>query len=255
MRTVKRTFSVLEAFTGDRRTLALHEIAQIVNLTSPTTLRIIKALVNLGYLVRLSKNEYCLSPKVLRFASAVKITLGIRDISYDVNHDLAERTEESVALYMIDGLERVCIYAIDSELRLQTIIREGDRALLGQGASGKAILAYQDPKTITKVLGDLHRKLGTDKEKLAAELEQIRQQGYAQSRFEVTAGNAAVAAPIFEMDGSVKFALSLACPESRFVGNSEVFTQEVVNSARLISLRAGAPTELTKSDDEGDSDE
>ncbi|WP_319824021.1 IclR family transcriptional regulator [Thalassovita sp.] len=249
MRTVKRAFSVLEAFNEDRRTLALHEIAQIVNLTSPTTLRIIKALVNLGYLVRLNRNEYCLSPKVLRFASAVKSTLGIREISYDVNHDLAERTKESVALYMIDGAERVCIYAIDSELRLQTVIREGDRAALGQGASGKVILAYQDPKTIQATLADLHAKLGTDPDKLVKELEQIREHGYAESRYEVTAGNAAVAAPIFEMDGSVKFALSLACPESRYTDNRNFFVTEVVDSARLISLRIGATDEASQAED------
>jgi DNA-binding IclR family transcriptional regulator len=254
MRTVKRAFSVIEAFNEDRRTLALHEIAQIVNLTSPTTLRIIKALVNLGYLVRLNRNEYCLSPKVLRFASAVKSTLGIREISYDVNHDLAERTRESVALYMIDGTERVCIYAIDSELRLQTVIREGDRAALGQGASGKAILAHQDPETIKSMLAELHVKLGTDVEKLAEELELIRERGYAASHHEVTAGNAAVAAPIFEMDGSVKFALSLACPESRFVDNRNFFTKEVVDSARLISLRIGATYETTEAEDASDVD-
>ncbi len=240
MRTVTRTFSILEAFTEERRSLPLHEIAQAANLTSPTTLRIIKALVDLGYILRLNKNEYCLSPKVLRFSSAVKSTLGIREISYDVNHDLAEKTKESVALYMRDDFERVCIYSIDSELRLQTVVREGDRAALGQGASGKAILAFQSDDIISLALTKLPDTMNVETTTFLEELETIRQNGYAETHFEVNPGNAAVAAPIMEMDGSVKFALSLACPESRYQENRELFIEEVVKSAKLISLRNGA---------------
>ncbi|WP_088624386.1 IclR family transcriptional regulator [Oceanicola sp. 22II-s10i] len=240
MRTVNRTFSILEAFTADRRSLALHEIAKIVGLTSPTTLRIVKSLVDLGYLVRLSKNEYCLSPKVLRFSAALKSTLGIREISYDISHDLAEQTKESVAIYMVDQLERVCIYAIDSELRLQAVVREGERAELGQGASGKALLAFQDTKTTAEAIENNRRKLGVEPRALAAELDEIRARGYAVTNSEVTFGNAAVAAPIFERDGTVRFALSLACPEVRFGKSREQFTEKVLQSSRLISQRNGA---------------
>lgn len=240
MRTVKRTFSILEAFDAEQPILPLHEIASKVNLSSPTTLRILKSLVDLGYLVRLDKSKYCLSPRILRLSAAVKSTMDIREISYDVALDVAAATQEVIAIYMLDEMERVCIYAVDSELRLKSVIKPGDRSDLGVGASGKVILAYQEADVIAKNLARLKRKHGVDISALRAELEEVRRTGLAQSLEEVTPGNAAVAAPIFELDGSVKFSISLACPAMRFEGKEAFFKDQIAKAAILISQRNGA---------------
>ncbi len=82
MRTIERAMSVLEAFTQAEPSLPLHAIATRIKLSKPTTYRLINCLVDLGYLVRLSTQDYFLSMKILHLAGQVRGPLSIRQVSH-----------------------------------------------------------------------------------------------------------------------------------------------------------------------------
>lgn len=80
---------------------------------------------------------------------------------------------------------------------------------------GKAILAFSDEETRQQVISRIkfHRKTGRtimDKEALLAELERVKEQGYALDAREVEEHMECVGAPVFGSDGSVVGAISVS---------------------------------------------
>jgi DNA-binding IclR family transcriptional regulator len=52
---------------------------------------------------------------------------------------LRERTGESTQLYVVDGAERLCVAAVDSDEELRTIVRVGARLPLDVGSAGRVL--------------------------------------------------------------------------------------------------------------------
>ncbi len=77
-------------------------------------------------------------------------------------------------------------------------------------------------------------------ERLAAELEVIRERGVASSVDEREVGSAAVAAPIFDIRGGVGACLSISGPAHRFTWEVvEKFERLVKEGAQAISEKLG----------------
>jgi DNA-binding IclR family transcriptional regulator len=67
-----------------------------------------------------------------------------------------------------------------------------------------------------------------------AELDRIRNQGFAFTVGELDAGAAAVAAPILDRRGRIAAGLSVAGPEQRVVGSQRRLREAVMSAARAI---------------------
>ena len=78
IRTVERAFAIFEAFDDKQPMLSLQEIGNRIGLSKATTYRLVNCLYDLGYLVRLEDNRYCLSLKLTRLSGLVRSTLGFR---------------------------------------------------------------------------------------------------------------------------------------------------------------------------------
>ena len=68
MRGVQRTVAVFDCFTPQRPSLTLQEISGRIRLPKSTTFRIVQSLEQVGYLIRLEDQKYCLSFRFTRLA-------------------------------------------------------------------------------------------------------------------------------------------------------------------------------------------
>src|SRR6202020_3571915 len=98
IRAVERAFAIFEAFDPEHTILTLQEIGQRIGLTKETTYRLVNCLHDLGYLVRLQDNRYCLSLKLTRLSGMVRSTIGIREIARRAMLNLLRKTGETVTL-------------------------------------------------------------------------------------------------------------------------------------------------------------
>ena len=112
---------------------------------------------------------------------------------------------------------------------------------LHAGSSSKVILANLDAaEQVEVVKGALERltpQTVIDPQELEAELEHIRQQGYAVSRGERQPGAGAVAAPVFDFAGNIIGAISVCGPSQRF---------DDLTVARLIPQVTAAATAISE---------
>ncbi|WP_049893441.1 IclR family transcriptional regulator [Halogranum rubrum] len=100
----------------------------------------------------------------------------------------------------------------------------GKRIYLHSTASGKAILAHMPRERVEEIVEQVGLPRETeqtidDQADLFAELETIRERGYATNVEEQIEGVRAIGAPVLQPDGSVFGALSVAGPSNRMKGD------------------------------------
>ena len=156
--------------------------------------------------------------------------------------ELAASTGELAACFVREERDAVYIYGVEGERSIRTDLSIGDRSEPYCTASGKAIMAYLPEALIDEIIDEgLEQKTAntiTDPDELRAEMERIREQGYASSNEESVAGMRAVAAPILQ-DRAVMGSISLAGPANRFVGErfEEEIPSQVCSAANELELK------------------
>ncbi len=116
-------------------------------------------------------------------------------------------TGESVQVYRAEGIERVCIAALEPPAGLRDTVPVGARLPMTAGSGAKVLLAYSDGATQQVVLPDAMFSERT--------LAEVRRRGWAQSAAERESGVASVSAPVRDSRGAVLAAISVSGPIDR----------------------------------------
>jgi len=240
MRAVQRILGVFECFTPDADSLTLQEIADRIALPKSTAFRIVQSLEQVGYLVRLENQQYCLSFRFTRLAGMVKSTLGIREISRPIMTELCTRTLETVSLHTISGRNRVCIDVMHAASPLRSVTQPGEQIALVTGSAAKVLMAYMPQAELGPILTQAARTTKRTKTDLVAELAKIRANGYAASHGERVQGLSAVSAPIKDVNDQVRYCISVNGPSVRMLSHEKEVTKLVTQAAANISRLYGA---------------
>jgi DNA-binding IclR family transcriptional regulator len=121
----------------------------------------------------------------------------------------------------------------------------GRRTPLHCVANGKALLAFQPPELVQRVLdGSLARFTPwtiTKAAALQAELDAVRQRGYATALGEIEEGLHAIAAPVRGRDGLALAAISVSGPAYRLPPErlSELGAPAIAAAARIAARLGG----------------
>lgn len=239
IRSVERALAIFEAFEPNHTMLSLQEIGKRIKLSKATTYRLVNCLYELGYLVRLDDNRYCLSLKVTRLSGVVHSTIGIREIARPVMLELVRTTGETVTLNTVVDGQRLCVEVFDTPSPLMSIVRPGERTPLLKGATGKMLLAYLPKKDVDQIWQSAPSRERPNRAALNRDLAEYREQGYAHTSGERVSGVTAVSAPIYDVDGGVTYSISVTGPAVRVDPNVNKFTTFLLEATSSISKRQG----------------
>jgi len=137
------------------------------------------------------------------------------------------------------------ILKIESRYTLRMYSRVGKHIPLYCTAIGKILLSYMEEKEQIKIVRETKLVPFTPhtiqkKDALLAELQEIREKGYAQDREEHEEGISCIAAPIYDSTGAVVAAISVSWPVFRFTSSqSETYIHEIKTAADEISRILG----------------
>jgi DNA-binding IclR family transcriptional regulator len=240
---LERALDLLWAL-ADGGEMGIAELSRRLSLPKSTVHRLLKPLAARGLVSRdPATARYRLGPGTFRLGSAFVESLDVRQAALPVMHELASRTGETVNLNILQGEYRVCIEKVDSVQDVRHFVELGRPLPLFAGASGKVLLAHASPHTVEAVLRKLRpltARTITDPDRLRAELERIRRQGYAVSSDERVEGAAAVSAPVRNAPGEVVAGLTVSGPSYRFTAvRVRELVPLVVDGAERISRRLG----------------
>lgn len=216
-----RPLRILEAIAGADGPVAVLDVARQVGVDRSTAYRILVSLTEEGYVAKDSGGtRYVLAHKVLWLAKSL---LDQDDSNALINETLAALaglTGETVHFSVLDGHVAILTHSAKGKQRLSVDVAIGDRAPLHATSAGKILLAYSAEGLVEEVVG---RGLGkfaantiTEPESLHAELERIREQGFAYDLHEFADDMQCVAVPVFGRRGKVHGTISFSGPDSRF---------------------------------------
>lgn len=245
----------MEASTSIRKALRLLEqvglsgectFAQIsaqAGLPKSTLHRLLNVLIEEGFIIRSSFGTYHGSLKLWRIAAAVTQYDTVRQNVVPLLRELVETTSET-ALYAVYESGR-CVYVAKQDgtnpIRAATSI--GDFAPAHASATGKAILSWQTPEEIVRVVQEAAQftpHTCTDPDRFLQMAEQVRRNGYSVSRSEWHQGLWGIAAPIMQPAGEVGSAIGITGPEATFTEHFDRYVASVLRAGHRLSRRAEA---------------
>lgn len=216
---LRRALSVLDCFTEARPEQSVAGISHLTGLPPATVHRLLAVLVDWGGVERTGRGRYTLGMRMWRLGSSVPQARRLRDVALPFLEDLYEATHQVVHLAVLDGLETLYVEKISSRQSIQVTSKVGRRLPLHAAGPGKVILAYSAPELLDRVLAAGLKRMTpqtiTDEKLLRRAIAEIRRDGYAVSREEMSAGTASLAGPVFGSDGSILASVAVVMPPER----------------------------------------
>lgn len=245
LKSLTKVVRVLECFSTTHRSLSLAEICARTGYPRSTAHRLLAAMREVGFIEQeRERDSYRLGLRLFEFGNIVLANLELHREGRAVVDALHRLTARAVHLAVFDGLRAVVIQRTEAQTDggLANTLFENSPAYCT--SVGKAILAYQDPEIVQRVIdAGLQRFTETtitDPDTLIRELETTRARGYAIDESEHQPGLRCIGAPIRDQSGRVFAAVSVSAPAWQLpVSEIDDLKQVVIYHANLISQRLG----------------
>lgn len=243
---VSKGLALLNLIADSPKPLRFSELQRFSNLPKGTLHRLLHALADYR-LIRFDETleAYRLGARVFEMAHRVWSEFDLRGAAEPELGRLRDLTQESVRLAVLDAGDALII---DQREYLHPMrIGNGIGARLNPIASalGKALLAYQSPEVIQRLLKDrkilaLTPNTILNPDELQRELDVTKARGYAVSVEEQHIGVSSVAAPVLNHRGEAMGAISIVGPSFRLTPDRlHAFGRDVIEAARRISGNVG----------------
>jgi IclR family transcriptional regulator, acetate operon repressor len=221
VQSIERAFDLLETLADAGGALGLSELATVSGLPLPTVHRLIRTLVNRGYVRQEASRRYTLGSRLIRLGETSSRMLGTSLRPF--LGQLVRLTGETANLAMLDGDEVVYIAQVPSPHSMRMFTEPGRRVRPHCTAVGKALLAQLAPGAARALLDRegmpaFTPTTITDPDLLLAHLEVIRKQGYAVDEGEQEIGVRCFAVAVPDAPGSL--AISTSGPQTRMTDDA-----------------------------------
>lgn len=216
--------SVIEAFGSSNDALTIADVARLTGLDRATARRCVITLVNTGY-ASVNGRLYSLTPRILRL-SAAYLNASLPHLLQPSLETIAEEIHESCSASILDGQEIVYI-ARASQQRVMSIgLNVGSRLPAYCSSMGRVLLAALSEedarqRLLATDLKSRTQKTLTDINDLMAELNRVREAGYAINDQELEIGLRSIAIPLYNMSGTVIAALNVGL-QAAYLSNEQL---------------------------------
>lgn len=214
---IRRAASILKAIAkADSAGISLADIARAEDLHRSTAHRILKCLVDEGFLAY-GENGRRYQMGHLTYELGLAVSRGALEVARwrDVVEAVARRTGVTSYLMRRSGVEAVCLVKAEGTSVVRVIpVEVGQRRLLGVGAGATALLAALDGPTCERIIDTIapglrnHPRITV--EVLRAAVQQARSTGFAMSQGKVVEESFGLGMAIPEPGGTPALALSIA---------------------------------------------
>ncbi|MGH9245601.1 MAG: IclR family transcriptional regulator [Acidimicrobiales bacterium] len=204
---VERALAVLCSFEHASGDLGISDIAHATGLAVSTAHRLTRALCAAGLLAQDERTDrYQLGPVLVVLGRLAEQRLGLAVVLPDLEQ-LASDTGESVNLGVLSGSDVLVMVDIPSDKPLRFDQAPGTRVPAHTSAMGKCMLAHSgDINAAVSALPELEKltpRTITNRRRLRAELETVRERGWALNDEERNPGVRAVAVPVLHGDRAI----------------------------------------------------
>lgn len=236
--------ALVDIISTTTRPLRQSQIVEKAGLPRATVLRLLDVLCQLDMLRVSATGVYALGPRVAGWGQTFLNNLDIVNLARDLMDSLVERSGETCFLGLLDRDSVLYVAAAHSPQPVRPSAHIGSRNPLHSTGIGKALLAFSDVDTQTRLLAGVRSKKTArtivDTEPLLEELGRVRGRGFAIDDIENEEGVRCVAAPVRDHLGATIAAISVSAPAYRFSMDDIIaLAPSVQGAADELSRRIG----------------
>jgi IclR family acetate operon transcriptional repressor len=242
VQSVERALTLLETLADAGGELSLTQMAAVAGLPLPTIHRLVRTLVDRGYMRQLPSRRYSLGPRLINLGDRASGMLA--EWARPRLADLVSALGETANLSMLDGDKVAYVAQVQSPHPMRMFTEVGNRVALHSTGVGKVLLAQLNERDLVMIVQRIGLPALTptsiiNVEAFLAEIRAARERGYAVDDEETQIGVRCVAVPL--LGGPSTFALSVSGPAVRM-------TSELIQRAvpLLQSAADGLVADLTR---------
>ncbi len=216
VQSVERAFDLLEVMAAAGGPIGLSQLSEASGLPVPTIHRLVRTLVNRGYVRQLPSRQYSLGPRMIRLGESATRMLGVW--SRPLLAEVVKTTGETANMALLDDTMAVYVYQVPSEHSMRMFTEVGRRVYTHCTGVGKALLMQLPDEAVRQIVARAGMTAQTaftltDPDALIADLELSRHRGYALDEGEQEIGVRCFAVPV--PDAPIPTAISVSGPAAR----------------------------------------
>jgi len=244
VQSLARGLAVIRAFDADHAELSLSDAARRAGIPRAAAGRFLRTLETLGY-VRSDGRLFALTPRVLELGFSYLSALSLPEIVQPHLEALSREVGESVSSAVLDGSDIVYIARVPTRRIMSVRITIGTRFPAYATSMGRVLLAAL-PDAAARAAVEASRpdhltaRTLTDVDELRAELDRVREQGWALVDGELEPGLRSIAAPVHGRGGQVVAAVNVSTSATR----DTVEHLTLAHLPRLLAATAAIDREL-----------
>jgi len=227
--TIQRASLLVRLVASRSRTgMRLSEVVQHSKLERPTAHRILKCLVEEGFLMQApDSHEYFLGPLIFELGLAASPQFNLSDICRESLERIAAKSGDTAFLSVRSGYDSVCIDRKEGAFPIKALTLEvGTRRPLGVGAGGLALLLRLPDDAVDEIIRANAKRLAAFHKLtvpvLQKTLQRSKKLGYALNDSHIISGATTMGLPIVNRYGHPFAALSMAAISSRMTPSRQV---------------------------------
>ncbi|MCG7336259.1 IclR family transcriptional regulator [Sporosarcina sp. ACRSM] len=242
---VKNAMRILRLFNAKQKELGLTNIAEQIQIPKSTAHRMVSILMKENFLSQNPRTgKYRLGLSLLTLGGVISTHHEMYKEALPTVHSLVNRLNETAHICLLENDEVAYLFRKESERQHRLITQIGRKNPIHCTSEGLCILAFQDQKTIERVLAmpmyPYTPASFTLPEQVLEELEKIRQRGYAFSKDQFYEGFVGIAAPIRDYTQNVVSSLSIIGSTTTITPDRfHFFIEEIMEAAAEISEHLG----------------
>ena len=237
---VVSAFDILDLLASAPGPVSMTDIVRGLDLPKSSVFRLLRTLESLDAVRRNEQDKrYSLGRKFDGYSRALPTPSVVERFLEDAGPVLRP-LDETTQLGVLAGLNVTFVACIDSTKPVRLVSFVGRTLPAHASATGKAILAFGPEEQIEAVIAAglpaLTEATITDPDAFRAEMQQIRERGYATESEESTSNLSCLAAPVWGASSEVIAAITICVPRATLPEHRvELMRRAVLEASRRIS--------------------
>jgi IclR family KDG regulon transcriptional repressor len=242
---VTAALRLLKVFSEQEPELGISALSKRMGVAKSTAHRLASALLAEGMLEQNADNgRYRLGIQLFTLGALVRRRFDVTKQALPFLHVLREQTGETVHLAVLDDINVVYLFNLESDQAIRMRSYIGVRKPASCTAEGHVLLASCTPDVVSRVLkeGLVARtpKTNTDTRTFLKALEEARHDGYSIDDEESEVGMRGIAAPVRDISGNVVAAIGFGGPAQRLTKKTlRAAVPHLIAAAQGISATLG----------------
>lgn len=234
LQSVSIALAVLEAL-ADAPELSLSELARRVGVAKSTAHRTCAVLTSAGLLTRTEAGKYRLGLRLIEYGHLATARSPVGGHGLPLLVELRTVLGETVQIGVPAGADVVYVERVEGNRALRYASDNSRRGPVHRSSAGKVLAAFVPGVLEARLRAGLPPSTGYTiavHDVFRAEIEKIRQRGYARSVDETEIGMSSIAVPVRgSTNGPVVAAISMVGPTSRVAGDTEASNVATLHNA------------------------